>query len=171
MGGILCLLLNSERVLTPISRHNLAPYWGVGIIWSLHSYTFTICKVHGWRTFPKCGAGLSYPLIQGPLFWECPHPRGFTVQEKNTKKILIVTWEWSVTGLQVSTMPRNSFLAKIGAVISDGISHRKRKDYLHIWRQEIKQIVHLDEGRKAATKQLWSGKVMTFSLFEERSHL
>jgi hypothetical protein len=29
-------------------------------------------------------------------------------------------------------MPRNSILAKIGAVISDGISSRKRKDYLHI---------------------------------------
>jgi hypothetical protein len=29
-------------------------------------------------------------------------------------------------------MPTNSILAKIGAVISDGISIRKRKDYLHI---------------------------------------
>ncbi len=36
--------------------------------------------------------------------------------------------------------------------------------------KEFKQIVHLDEGRKASTKQLWSGKVMTFSLFEQRSH-
>jgi hypothetical protein len=32
MGGILCILFNSERVLTPISRHNFpSHYWGVSI--------------------------------------------------------------------------------------------------------------------------------------------
>jgi hypothetical protein len=40
---------------------------------------FTIGKAHGWGTFPKCRSGLGYHLILGPLFWECPHPRSFTL--------------------------------------------------------------------------------------------
>jgi hypothetical protein len=77
--------------------------WGEGTIWSfplvgtrvrslqvlLHTVmyvfrfmiTFTSCfmmgkSAHWWMTFPKCKAGLSYHLILGPLFWNCPHPSG-----------------------------------------------------------------------------------------------
>jgi hypothetical protein len=35
---------------------------------------FTLGKAHGWRTSPKCKAGLSYCLIADPLFWECHDP-------------------------------------------------------------------------------------------------
>jgi len=34
---------------------------------------------HGWETFPKCEAKLGYHLILGPLFWECPYLRAFTL--------------------------------------------------------------------------------------------
>ncbi len=32
--------------------------------------------LHGWGTFRKCRAGLSYHLVLGPLFWEHPPPWG-----------------------------------------------------------------------------------------------
>ncbi len=34
---------------------------------------FTIGKAHGWGTFLKCEARLSFPFVLGPLFWACPH--------------------------------------------------------------------------------------------------
>jgi hypothetical protein len=33
-----------------------------------------IAKALGQGTYPKCGAGLGYHLIVGPLFWESHHP-------------------------------------------------------------------------------------------------
>jgi len=33
---------------------------------------FTIGKAHGWGTFPKCGARLSYSLILAPYFEKAP---------------------------------------------------------------------------------------------------
>jgi len=42
---------------------------------------FTVDKIIGWGTFPKCRAGLVYHLALGPLFWECtpsgalPYPK------------------------------------------------------------------------------------------------
>ncbi len=52
MGGILCLLLNSERVLTPISRHNfpLTTYWG-----SRHNIPLTPTP-HDLRRFGRFGS-------------------------------------------------------------------------------------------------------------------
>ncbi len=44
--------------------------------------SFPLGKAHGWGTFPKCGAGLGYHLVLGPLFWECPHPRDENIAEK-----------------------------------------------------------------------------------------
>jgi hypothetical protein len=44
-----------------------------------HMIRFALCltmgKAHRWETFLKCEVELSYDLILGPLFWECPHPR------------------------------------------------------------------------------------------------
>ncbi len=76
MGGILHL----EAGI--ISLH----YWGVGIISLPHlclvifvvmvhdKFCLVLCDrpIHGWQTFPKCRAELSYHLVLGPLFWKCP---------------------------------------------------------------------------------------------------
>jgi hypothetical protein len=50
--------------------------------------TFALCftmgkAFRGGGTFPKCKAGLGYQLVLGPLFWECPPPRGFILYIKS----------------------------------------------------------------------------------------
>jgi hypothetical protein len=41
---------------------------------------FTMGRAHRSETFPNYRSGLSYCLVLGPLFWECPPPRVFTLQ-------------------------------------------------------------------------------------------
>jgi hypothetical protein len=45
---------------------------------------------NGWGTFPKeSGAGLSYCLILGPLFWECPYPRALPYTTKKNAGLVV----------------------------------------------------------------------------------
>jgi hypothetical protein len=37
-------------------------------------------------------AGLGYRLVLGPLFWECPHPRAFTLHINNRQTFSLVIW-------------------------------------------------------------------------------
>jgi len=81
VGGKLCLLQGVRTLPLLRSAHNVPPtptphdlhrFGGFMINFSL---CFMIGKAHGWRTFSKCGVGLGYCLVLGPLFWECPHRR------------------------------------------------------------------------------------------------
>jgi hypothetical protein len=42
----------------------------------LHRFCFTLCKVHGWRTFPKCKVGIEYCFVLCSLFGEHFHVGG-----------------------------------------------------------------------------------------------
>jgi hypothetical protein len=54
---------------------------------------FTIGKALGWGTFLKCG--VKHCLVLGPLFWECPHPRGFTL-DYCFFKLIVMSAKWSL---------------------------------------------------------------------------
>jgi hypothetical protein len=53
----------------------------------------TIGKALGWGTFLKCG--VEHRLVLGPLFWECPHPKGFTL-DYCFFKLIVMSAKWNL---------------------------------------------------------------------------
>jgi hypothetical protein len=108
---------------------------------------FTIGKPHGWGTFPTYGAGLSYHLLLGPLLWQCPHPRAFTLHNKNLPGSQMYDPALKVHTIRHS--PHSSSKLHLNQSKLSIASARKQEDWVHRYCQKLPELSEV--GCLAAT--------------------
>jgi hypothetical protein len=137
-----------------LSRHNIPP---TPIprdlptqVWFMTKFAlcFTIGKLHGWGTFPKYGAGLSYHLLLGPLFWECPHILGLLPYTNKNLPGSQVYPPQKVHTIRHS--PHSSSKLHLNQSKLSIVSARKQEDWVHRYCQKLPEFKS-EVGCMAAT--------------------